>query len=43
MLRLTLKDIVGTGHVDRPTELVALSFVVNLLYGDIVFLAPVKS
>lgn len=40
MLILTLEDIFGTGHVDRPAELVALSFVVDFFDGDTMFLTP---
>lgn len=42
MLILTLEDILRTGHVDRPTEFVALSFVVDFFYWNIMLFAPVN-
>lgn len=40
MLKFNLEYIVGSGHVDRPAELIALGFVVNLFYGNTVFFTP---
>lgn len=40
MLILTLEDIFRTGHVDRPTEFITLSFVVNFFDWYTIFFAP---
>lgn len=36
----TLKAIIGPGHIDRPTELIPLRLVVDLLDRNVVLLAP---
>lgn len=41
MLILTLENIFGSGHIDRPTKFVALSFVVDFFNWYTMFFAPV--